>query len=424
MTEAATRIPGSLRSLTALLVAHTLSQTGNVVTLFAVPFAVLATGGGATQVGVAAFFATVPVVIGGPLGGVLVGRLGYKRSSIVADVVNGVTILAIPVLALSVGLPFWGLLALVFVSGLVDTPGQTARRVMVPDLSSGAGVRLERSVGFVDAATRLSTLLGAPIAGILVAVLGPLPALTATAIGFALSAVVTALFVRFPEEAQRALLAEDEGGSSWSELRSGFHAVVRDPLLRLIIGLVLITNMLDAARSNALLPLYASERLGGAASLGWIVAAFGGSALVGSVAFGFVAHRVPRRVTFAVCFALAGGPSLAVFALGLGVPWLIAGSVISGLAAGSLNPILGAVQFERIPPVLRARVFGLTTAAAWAGIPVGGLIGGLAANTIGVTTTFGVVAVIYVAVCLVPLLGGRWRLMEKDSIDMERVALK
>jgi hypothetical protein len=79
---------------------------------------------------------------------------------------------------------------------------------------------------------------------------------------------------------------------------------------------------------------------------------------------------------------------------------------------------------EQILPVLRARVFGLTTAAAWAGIPVGGLIGGLAANTIGVTTTFGVVAVIYVAVCLVPLAGGRWRLMEKGAIDTERVALK
>ncbi|BDZ49902.1 hypothetical protein GCM10025867_21430 [Frondihabitans sucicola] len=323
----------ALGSLVALLTAHTLSQTGNVVTLFAVPFAVLATGGGAVQVGVASFVATVPVVLGGPLGGVLVGRIGYKRSSILADVVNGVAVLAIPVLALTVGLPFWGLLGLVFVGGLLDTPGQTSRRVMVPDISALAGVRLERSVGFVDAATRLSGLIGAPLAGLLVAAFGPFQALYATAAGFAFSAVVTVLFVAVPPG---PVTGEDEPQEGyWGDLRTGFRAVVRDPLLRLLIGMILITNLLDAARSNTLLPLYADQRLGGAGALGWIVASFGGSALIGSVLFGFVAHRVPRRVTFSVCFVLAGGPSLVVFALGLSVPWLVAGSIVSGLAAGS-----------------------------------------------------------------------------------------
>ncbi|GAA4266913.1 MFS transporter [Frondihabitans peucedani] len=405
-------------SLAALLTAHALSQTGNVVTLFAVPFAVLATGGGPVQVGVASFVATVPIVIGGPLGGVLVGRIGYKRSSILADVVNGAAIVLIPILAVTVGLPFWALLGLVFVGGLLDTPGQTARRVLVPDISGLAGVRLERSVGFIDAATRLSGLIGAPLAGILVAALGPFEALYATAAGFALSALVTVLLVDAPV----SVTASDEVQEGyWADLRAGFRAVVHDPLLRILVALVLVTNLLDAARSNTLLPLYADQRLGGAGALGWIVACFGGSALVGSVLFGFVAHRVPRRVTFSVCFVLAGGPSLCVFALGLPVPWLIAGMVVSGLAAGSLNPILGAVQFERIPEHLRARVFGLLTAAAWAGVPLGGLLGGFAASAWGVSTTFGIVGVIYVGVCLAPLSGGRWRLMEKDAIQKDRV---
>lgn len=408
----------ALGSLAALLTAHTLSQTGNVVTLFAVPFAVLATGGGAAQVGVASFVATVPVVLGGPLGGVMVGRIGYKRASILADVVNGSAVVLVPVLAATVGLPFWGLLALVFVGGFLDTPGQTARRVLVPDLSAEAGVRLERSVGFVDAATRLSGLLGAPLAGLLVAAFGPFQALYATAAGFAVSAVVTALFVVAP--AGPVSVGDEPQEGYWGDLRAGFRAVVRDPLLRILLALVLITNLLDAARMNALLPLYAQERLGGAASLGWIVASFGGAALVGSVLFGFVAHRVPRRVTFSVCFVLAGGPSIVVFALGLGVPWLIAGMVVSGFAAGSLNPILGAVEFERIPAHLRARVFGLMTAITWAGIPVGGLLGGLGASAFGITAAFGIVAVIYVGVCLTPLAGGRWRLMEKSAIEQDR----
>ena len=125
-----------------------------------------------------------------------------------------------------------------------------------------------------------------------------------------------------------------------------------------------------------------------------------------------------------VCFVLAGGPSLVVPALGLGLPWVLGACVVSGFAAGALNPILGAVELERIPSHMRARVFGLLSAGSWAGIPLGGLLGGIAADGIGVTATFGVVAVVYTVVTLSPLLGGSWRLMERrpvtaDATDVE-----
>lgn len=123
-------------------------------------------------------------------------------------------------------------------------------------------------------------------------------------------------------------------------------------------------------------------------------------------------------MVFALCFVLAGGPSLVVPALGLSLPWMLASAALSGLAAGSINPILGAVELERIPEHMRARVFGLLGAGAWAGIPVGGLLAGLAADGVGVETTFAVVAVVYTVVTLTPLLGGSWRLMERRSITV------
>lgn len=149
---------------------------------------------------------------------------------------------------------------------------------------------------------------------------------------------------------------------------------------------------------------------------------FGGAAFLGSVAFGYVAHRVPRRITFVLCFVLAGGPSLLVPALGLGLPWMLAASALSGLAAGSLNPILGAVELERIPEHMRARVFGLLGAGSWAGIPLGGLLAGFAADGVGVQATFGAVVVLYTLVTLAPLTGGAWRLMERP--DPERAPVE
>ncbi|WP_082475342.1 MFS transporter [Frigoribacterium sp. Leaf263] len=413
-------------SLTALLAAHAVSQTGNVVTAFAVPFYVLGLGGSGVEVGVAAFFATVPVVVGGAFGGVVVDRVGHRRASVVADLVSGAAVLAIPTLALTVGLPLWALLALVFAGGLLDTPGQTARRVMLPRLTERAGVPLEQSVGLLDGSERFAKLVGASVAGLLVAALGPLPALFVTAATFAVSAGLTVAFV--PAATREPPVTGGDGSvttartSYWSDLGDGLRFVVRDPLLRLVVALVLVTNLLDAARGSTLLPLYADDRLGGAAALGLLVATMGGCALVGNIAFGFVAHRLSRRVTLAVCFTLAGGPSSAAFALGAPLPVLIAATAVAGLAAGSINPILGAVQLERVPERMRGRVFGLTNAGAWAGVPFGALLGGIAADTIGLAVAFGVVAVAYTIATLTPLLGGSWRLMERERIALGRSA--
>ncbi|MCZ4067821.1 MFS transporter [Microbacterium sp. H37-C3] len=411
----ATRRRAASRALYALLSAHAISQTGNVITAFAIPFYVLATGGSGVEVGLAAFAATAPVIVGGVFGGVVVDRIGGRRAAIVADIVSGVTVLAIPALALTVGLPFWALLALVFTSGVLDTPGQIARRVMLPELTDAAHVRLERSVGLLDGSERLSKLIGASVAGALVALLGPMAALVTNAVAFLISAAITRLMV--PATTVRMAADGDTDAAArrsyWRELRDGFRFVVRDPLMRLIVGMVLVTNLLDAARSASLMPLYANAELGGAGALAVIVAVMGGCALMGNIAFGFIAHRMPRRVTFALCFLVAGGPSSAVFALGAPFPVLVAAAGVSGLAAGALNPILGAVQLERVPAPMRGRVFGLLNAGTWAGVPLGALLGGIAADGLGLFASFGIVAIIYTVVTTAPLTGGAWRLMER-----------
>lgn len=427
----------NLSALIGLLGAHAISQTGNVVTAFAVPFYVLGTGGSGTEVGLAAFFATAPIIIGGGFGGVFLDRVDRRRAAIVADLISGGAVLAVPLLALSVGLPFWGLLALVFLAGLLDTPGQTARRVMLPELGARADVPLERSVGFLDGSERLAKLVGASLAGLLVAMLGPVAALFVNVATFAFSGALTWLLVPSLESGTRGGVRAGSGAgadgagvpglpdapgaqarpcaSYWAELGQGLKFIVQDPLLRLIVALVMVTNLFDAARASSLMPLYADAYLGGAGALGLLVAVMAGSALVGNVLFGFVARRLPRRVTFGICFLLGGGPPFLVFALNMPFSILLGVTALSGLASGALNPILGAVQLERVPDHMRGRVFGLTGAGAWAGVPMGALLGGVAADLVGISVAFGAIGVLYLVVTTSPFFGGSWRLMERGG---------
>src|SRR5687767_6331705 len=127
-TEREARPRRTRRPLGALLAADGISQTGNMMTMLAVPWFVLETTGSAAQTGITAAVEALAIVAAGFLGGALVDRLGHKRTSVAGDLASGATVALIPLLHLTVGLAFWQLLALVFLGALLDTPGWTARR--------------------------------------------------------------------------------------------------------------------------------------------------------------------------------------------------------------------------------------------------------------------------------------------------------
>ncbi|RXZ47206.1 MFS transporter, partial [Agromyces binzhouensis] len=155
------RAPRRRLPLVALFAAQLFSLGGNAIAIVAVPLIVLQQTGSPLAAGVAGIFATVPLVIGGALGGVLVDRFGYRASSIAADVASGVTVLAIPLFDAAGLLSFGLLLALVFLGGLLDPPGDTAKTVLMPELAALAHTPLARAAGAQSAVQRTATMVGA-----------------------------------------------------------------------------------------------------------------------------------------------------------------------------------------------------------------------------------------------------------------------
>ncbi len=403
--------------LVALIAAQLLSTGGNVVTLVALPLYVLAETGSPSMAGVLAVVTTVPVVLGGAFGGVLVDRIGFRRSSVISDVVGGVTIAMVPLLHATTGLPLWALLILVFGTGLLDTPGQGARTALLPEAAALAGVPLERAMGWWGAANRGAALLGGPVAGLLVAGLGALSALAVDAATFGLSALV--VFVGVPRglrpvhhhEAERDAPGPDAG--YWAALRAGFVVIWRMPLLRAVVLMVMVTNALDIGRSNVLLPVYAVRELGGAQALGLIVGAMGLGAFAGALLFSAIGPRLPRRMTYAWGFLLAGGPSMLVYATQPGLVWCLVATGLAGLAAGALNPIIGTILLEEVPPAMRARVNGAVDAGAWAAMPIGALVAGTLTERVGLLPSLVAFGLAYLLVTLVPFFPSPWRSMNR-----------
>ncbi|MFB9643039.1 MFS transporter [Agromyces lapidis] len=391
--------------LVASLAAALFSLGGNAIALVALPIIALTQTGSPLAAGVVGVFATVPLIIGGALGGVLVDRFGYRSSSIVADLASAVTVLAIPLLHATVGLPFGAMLALVFLGGLLDPPGDTAKTSMTPDLAKLAHWPIERAAGAQAAVQRTAMMLGAGTAGALVAFLGPMPALVVDAGGFLVSALLVLCFVprRLGAEPEGDVADAAEAPAKGGGFVEGLRFVASSPLLRAIVLLVTLTNAIDAAGMTVLKPLYATEVLGDPAQLGFMVGCFAAGALTGSVLFGAIGHRFSGRLMFAVCFLIAGTVPYVTMALGAPAPVLLPVLALSGLAAGAINPMISTAMYGLIPDGMRARVFGVTTAGVAATMPLGALLGGLAAEQAGLVPTLVVCAGLYLVLASSPL---------------------
>ena len=395
----------------ALLGANAVSQTGNVLTMLAVPWFVLETTGSAAKTGVTLVATTLPIVLASLFGGTLVDRTGFKRMSVISDLASGVTVALIPLLHHTVGLAFWQLLLLVFLSTLLDAPGETARRSLMPDLARMAGMPLERANAGTQAVMRGARLFGAPLAGVLIAGFGAGTALWVDAATFAVSALIVAVLVPDVQGVR-------EGDEPYlRQLASGLRFIRDHRLIRTLVISVAITNALDAPLSIAF-PVFAREVYGSATALGLMVAGGGAGALIGTAIYGAIGHRLPRRAVYIGCFIAVGLPLWLLVLEPL--LWVaVLQSLLTGVAAAPINPVLATVSQERVPPQMRGRVFGTITAVAWVAMPLGMLVGGLLLEQFGVRAVIAGIAASYlvatVSMLFMPALREMERLPESDA---------
>ena len=277
--------------LFGLLAANAISITGNRLTQLAIPWFVLQSTGSVAETGLVGFFSLLPFVISSALGGVIVDRLGYRRASIVSDLASGLTVLGVPILYNTVGLPLAALLALVFAGALLDAPGQTAREAMLPDLLERAEMTLERGTSLFDGVSRGANMLGAPLAGVLIAVVGPTNVLVLDAATFAASALI--MFACVPPSTPRPAEADLDG--YLAQLREGYRFLWRTPLVRAIVIMVLVTNTLDAGMGGVLMPVYADQVLDSVVALGLMAGAMGLTAFLGTLVFAWIGHNGAAR---------------------------------------------------------------------------------------------------------------------------------
>ncbi len=403
------------RPMFALLAANTISQLGNTFSMLAIPWFVLISTGSASQTGITVATGIVPFILVGVFGGAVVDRIGYKRASIVSDVLSGVSVALIPLLHMTIGLAFWQLLVLVFLGAFFDGPGITARQALFPELVHRAGMSLDRANAGYNTTRRIAAVLGQPVAGLLIAALGPSNLLWVNAVTFAMSALVTLLLV--PAIPVRNLLSTAGGVRGYvQDVRSGFHFLFGNRLLLAMIAAFSAGGLLVEPIYGVILPVYANEVLGSVAQLGFIFAALGAGSIVGNVWFVAIGTRLSRSAI------LLSGFSVRAVALSVMLVspswWVIAIAVFVGaVAIEPVNPMTMSIMQEQIPSGMRGRVFGAQTAIGASALPVGIVVYGFLMSSLGLQHTLTLFVAVNLALPLGMLLWPALRRIPRPSYE-------
>jgi predicted MFS family arabinose efflux permease len=217
------------------------------------------------------------------------------------------------------------------------------------------------------------------LAGLLIGIMGTENVLWLDAASFFISAGIIWVVI----SGRKPVEKEIKSTGYFDELRDGLRFIAHDKLILAIVIMVMLTNFLDSIFSGVVRPVYVKEVYGSAVSLGLLIAANGGGAVIGGLIFAAVGHRLPRHAVFVWAFVLTG-MQLWVYLFYPPIAILVTTGLIFSMGAGPLNPIIGAVEFERIPENMRGRVFGAVTAGAWIAMPLGMLFGGVFTENLGV----------------------------------------
>ena len=357
-----------------------ISMLADQAFLVALTWLVLRVAGSGAQLGAVLAVASVPGAVLMPVGGVLSDRSAPVPVMIWASSGRVLLLALLAVLILSDATRLWHVYAISAGLSALDALYYPASMAVVPSLVNQD--RLGAANALIQGVEQASSVLGPALAGSLLALLGLGASFGATALLFL---IATALFGALARAAKPAVTpagdVPEEGGQSSSsgtraELIEGLRYVLREPVIRTLLLVVLGTNVAMMG------PLYvggavlAEWRLGGAGAFGTLVAAAGVGSLIGIVGAGSV-RRFRRRGLIEL--SLTGVLGIIVASIAF-VPNL-AVAIPLAIAIGATASFLGVITItwlqERAEPDLLGRVMSLAMFSAVALDPISFALAGL-----------------------------------------------
>lgn len=379
-----------------LWVGQSISSFGSQFSPFAIQaIAVYTLGVTSLQLGILSFLNTIPFLTLGLLVGVYVDRHNRRRIMIFADFGRALTIFLIPLSAVVYVVTMNLLYLVTFIAGVLTVFFEITYQSYLPSL-------VERSQ-IVDANSKLQATastaqtLGPSIAGFIIPIITAPIACLADTFGY-ISSVVSLSLIKKPE----AIDTSRAHASVIKEIREGLRVVSGDARLRSIAACTAISNLASSAW-GAILFKYAKSLGMQVPEIG-VIFTIGG---VGAVLGALTAMRVTKRLgvgRIIVLGILLSGVTVSLYFATPNTAFYVASVSFFIMDIGVLWYNIPQVSYRQslVPTEIQGRMNATMRTIVWGTLPVGGLLGGVLGEvvgiheTIGLMTTLGALAFLFV----------------------------
>jgi MFS family permease len=378
------------------------SGLGNSIVMITIPWLILEETGSPAFAGLVAAISALPGLLISPIGGWLVDHIGRRSVSIGADLLSAAAVVAFPIVALTSGLSSSSILIIAVIGAIFDPAGYTARKTLLADVAKASEIKLDRLNGIHEGFMGVSWVFGPAVGAGLISTVGAVNSFWVAG-GLFIFAALTIAFLRVGNLGKDARdLAEEMGEVSNKSIRVGFQVLWNDKLLRTITISILIIAAVYLPTETVVLSTY-FEDLGQPASLGIVISALAAGSAIGSFGYGWISARLSRKNLVRTTL-IGTAVSILPMAFLPPLPILIVAGFFLGLSWGPFNPLISTLIQQRVPADQQGRVFGVQTAVFYGAPPLGMVLAGISVESLGVGTTYLILAAILSTTALLALL--------------------
>jgi MFS family permease len=343
-----------------------ISSLGSWLLILAIPAHIFLASGSLRDTGLTLAADYLPLLLLGPVAGVLTDRWDRRRLMIATDLFRAGAV-AVMLLGISPG-RYWVLyVALIAESSgyVLFTPALQARTPAI--VGTGSLLVSANSLNaFADGTVRL---IGGPLGGILLTFAGIRWLICADAFSYLLSAA--ALFMTSRPDGQRPDRQATIGGVA-RDLIEGVTVLRNQPVARALLPIAVIFLAANASLSAVLIP-FGVQRLGGSEQTGFLLAGLGVGFLAGAPILRALLDRVQPRILLTA--SLTG---TAVAYLLLFTSSSLATALAAAVAVGMLGSMCLVIPQTAVQRVIPSAVLGRVSAVFLTGEAAATLTGAVA----------------------------------------------
>lgn len=372
----------SHRAFALLWAGRAISSVGDGIYLVALAWWVIETTGSAAANGVILICATLPTLLLLLVGGVAVDRLPRRTLLLLSDILRGLLVSVIALLAARHQLAFWHLALLSAAFGTVRAFFSPAYISIIPQIMPPEALPSANSLARLS--SEAAGILGPALGGVLIALGGTPQAFALDGLSFFISAGCILAIPAIPAPKRHGTRKP----SALGDLREGLSTVLRSPWLWITIAVAGVSNITLSGPLEAALPLLVRANLGGSAGVYALLNALAAAgAVVAAVALGQAA-KLRRRGLLAYGAWLLAAAGLLV----MGLPVTVAGVGLAIFACGAgiavLELIWAHTLQELVPADRLGRVASIDALGSYALLPIAYGLAGIAADGIGAPAVF------------------------------------